>query len=94
MCDYVHIADLVALFEILLEKAISGEDIPTGKQGIYFSGTGRFSWRKLTELVGIAGVEIGALKSAEPKEVSSEYISEKSGLPWPVQLFELVFASK
>jgi nucleoside-diphosphate-sugar epimerase len=90
--DYVHIADLVILFEILLEKAISGEDIPSGKQGIYFSGTGRFNWRELAELVGRAGVEIGALKSAEPKEVTLEFISQKSG--FTVQLLELGFASK
>jgi nucleoside-diphosphate-sugar epimerase len=90
--DYVHIADLAVLYEILLDKAISGEDIPFGKQGIYFSGTGRFSWRELAELVGKAGVEIGALKSAEPKEVTLEYISQKSELP--AVLLELGFASK
>jgi nucleoside-diphosphate-sugar epimerase len=92
--DYVHIADLVVLFEILLDKAISGESIPSGKQGIYFSGTGRYSWRELAEFVGKAGVtEIGALKSAEPKsEVTLEFVSEKIG--WPAQQVERAFASK
>jgi nucleoside-diphosphate-sugar epimerase len=90
--DYVHIADLVVLFEILLDKAISGESIPSGKQGIYFSGTGRYSWRELAEFVGKAGVEIGALKSAEPKEVTLEFVSEKIG--WPAQQVERALASK
>jgi nucleoside-diphosphate-sugar epimerase len=90
--DYVHIADLAILYEILLDKAISGEDIPSGKRGIYFSGTGRFSWRELSELVGKAGVEIGALKSAEPKKVTLEFVSEKIG--WPPQQVERALASK
>ena len=45
--DYVHVADLARLYEILLVKILKGEEIPTGEKGILFSGTGRYSFAEL-----------------------------------------------
>jgi nucleoside-diphosphate-sugar epimerase len=90
--DYMHIADLPPLYEIILEKAIAGEDIPHGSKGIYFSGTGRYTWGELAARIGKAGYELGALQSAEPREVTLEYAAEKLDLP--TQLMEIGFASK
>jgi nucleoside-diphosphate-sugar epimerase len=90
--DYMHIADLPPLYEIILEKAIAGEDIPYGAKGIYFSGTGRYTWGELAARIGKAGYELGALQSAEPKEVTLEYAAEKLDLP--PQLMEIGFTSK
>ena len=90
--DYVHIADLVLLYEIILDKLLSGEDIPYGKKGIYFSATGRFSWSEAAVQVGRAGMEVGALKTSDVKSVSLDEAADKFG-GLPTQLAE-VFASK
>ncbi|OBT57694.1 hypothetical protein VE04_02401 [Pseudogymnoascus sp. 24MN13] len=47
--DAVHIADLAPLYELLLFKALSGEKIPSGKKGIYFSETEDYSWKQLSQ---------------------------------------------
>ena len=34
--DAVHIEDLALLYELLLNKVLSGEDISSGRKGVYF----------------------------------------------------------
>ncbi|OHE99292.1 NAD dependent epimerase/dehydratase [Colletotrichum orchidophilum] len=69
---HVHVTDLALLFELVLSKVLLGEEIPSGRRGIYFSNTGSHSWKDLAALVGKAGVSLGVLKSAEPRSVSLE----------------------
>ncbi|KZL79645.1 nad dependent epimerase dehydratase family protein [Colletotrichum incanum] len=69
---HVHVTDLALLYELVLNKVFSGEEIPYGRRGIYFSNTGSHNWRDLAGYVGRAGVALGALKSAEPRSVTLE----------------------
>jgi nucleoside-diphosphate-sugar epimerase len=70
--NHVHIADLAALYVIILGKVISGANIPSGKKGIYFSGSGRHTWLGLAQSIGDAGLQLGVLKSAKPKSITLE----------------------
>ncbi|KAE9362934.1 NAD(P)-binding protein [Stipitochalara longipes BDJ] len=75
--DYVHIADLASLYEIVLSRVIKGEDIPSGENGILFSGTGRYTWIELSR--GIAGAlfKLGAIKTDEVKSTSIEEAADR-----------------
>ncbi|KAL0938112.1 nad dependent epimerase dehydratase family protein [Colletotrichum truncatum] len=76
---HVHVTDLALLYELILSKVLAGEELPSGRRGIYFSNTGSHNWRDLAVMVGKAGVKLGALKSAEPvpltlEEAASEWL--------------------
>ena len=91
--DHVHIADLAPLYELLLIAVVEGKGAPSGQKGIFFSGTGRFSWLELARGIGKAGFERGALRSAEVRSITLDEAAEK----WAggsIQLAELGFASK
>ena len=75
--DDVHIADLADLFEIILGRLLKDEEIPSGSKGIYFAASLRHSWKQLAEGIAKAGVELGHLKSSEPKQISLEEAAKK-----------------
>ncbi|KAK1999475.1 NAD dependent epimerase/dehydratase [Colletotrichum falcatum] len=89
---HVHITDLALLYELVLKKVLSGEEIPFGRRGIYFSNTGSHNWRDLAEHVGKAGVTLGALKSPEPRSVTLEEAASKWLKATP-QVAEMNYAS-
>lgn len=91
--DYVHITDLVLLYELIVDKIVRGEDIPYGKNGIYFTSTGRFAWLEMAKAIGRAGVSLGLLDSAEPREITLDEATQQ----WAFgskQMTELCLASK
>ena len=70
--EFVHIADLSSLYEIITVRAINNEPLRDGEHGIYFSATGRFTWKELSQRVADAGFRLGALKTSEVKSISLE----------------------
>ncbi|GKT45847.1 uncharacterized protein ColSpa_06028 [Colletotrichum spaethianum] len=90
---HVHVTDLALLYELALSKILSGEEIPFGRRGIYFSNTGSHNWRDLAEYVGKAGVALGALKSGEPRSVTLEEAASKWLKATP-QVAEMNYAAK
>ncbi|KAF2806935.1 NAD dependent epimerase/dehydratase family protein [Mytilinidion resinicola] len=70
--DYIHIADLSTMFEFLLAKILDGDRIPSGKEGMYFSETGRYAWRDLMQGIADAGKDLGVLKTNELKPITLE----------------------
>ncbi|KAH7117581.1 NAD dependent epimerase/dehydratase family protein [Dendryphion nanum] len=91
--DHVHIADLVGLYGVLLGKIVEGETIPSGKAGIYFSGTGEHTWLQVSEGIAKAGVELGVLESEGVREIG---IAEAAGR-WTggnERVVELAYASR
>lgn len=91
--DEVHIADLTTLYELLLAKVLAGEAIPSGKRGIYFSETGDFSWKQLSQGLADELAKQGLIKTNEVKSIS---LQEGADL-WTdgdKQLAELAFGSK
>jgi nucleoside-diphosphate-sugar epimerase len=91
--DYVHIADLARLYELLVLKVIAGEQIPTGESGIMFSAAGRYSWGELSEHIAKALFTIGAIKTDVVKSVDLEEAA-KQFQNAPVSVIELGFSSK
>ena len=92
---FVHIADLVTLYEAILAAVLAGDDkdIPSGEKGIFFSQTGQFSWSQLSQGIAKAGHELGVFPSTEVRSLSLEEAAKK----WTggsEQLAELGFASK
>lgn len=91
--DAVHIDDLTTLYELLLVKALAGENIPSGKKGIYFSETGDYSWKQLSQGLADELYKQGLIKT---KEVKSLSLQEGADL-WAggnKQFVELGFGSK
>jgi len=70
--NHVHIEDLVFLYEIILNKVISGEAIPEGKKGIYFAETGEHSWWEFADIIAKEGKKEGVSKQEEPLKVTLE----------------------
>ncbi|KAJ5604633.1 NAD dependent epimerase/dehydratase [Penicillium lagena] len=74
---HVHVADLSSLYALLLEKILSGVDVPFGRNGYYFSSTGSHSWLDVTTQIGKIGFNLGALQSATPRSISLEEAAVK-----------------
>jgi len=90
--NHVHIEDLVQLYELILHKVISGESIPEGKKGFYFSATSEHSWWELTDIIAKAGHREGVSKPAGPRQVNLEEGAKRLA-KGDIQLAELAFAS-
>ncbi|KAK8848710.1 NAD dependent epimerase/dehydratase [Apiospora arundinis] len=87
--DDVHVVDLAALYEALLGRILrtrtttntdpaKGNNLPTGRRGIYFTATGiRHSWKEVAESIGQAGYQAGLLDSVEPRSLTLSEAAEK-----------------
>lgn len=58
--------------ELLLNKVLSGEDIPSGRKGIYFSETGDYTWMSLAQGLANEMYKQGALQTADVKQIALE----------------------
>ncbi|KAK7414787.1 hypothetical protein QQX98_006389 [Neonectria punicea] len=75
--NHVHIEDLGLLYELFVARILRGDDLPSNKQGVYFSETGYESWRAVSEHIARAGKELGVLPTEEVRQISLEEGSEK-----------------
>lgn len=91
--DYVHISDLAKLYELLLLKIITGEDLPSGERGIIFSGTGRYQWIEISNSIADALFKLGAIKTKEIRALDLSTAAEMM-VGGNEQIAELGFASK
>jgi nucleoside-diphosphate-sugar epimerase len=91
--DYVHVADLAKLYELLVLKIIAGEEIPSGEKGIIFAGTGRYQWIELSRGIADALFKVGAIKTKGIEYLDIPTAAEKLGSR-DVLVTELGFASK
>lgn len=91
--DYVHIADLANLYDLLVRKIISGEQIPSGEQGILFSATGRYSWLELSQGISKALFALKAIKTDKVNSIDLPTAGEKLGSP-TLLYTELGYSSK
>ncbi|KAJ4364530.1 hypothetical protein N0V83_009125 [Neocucurbitaria cava] len=92
--DRVHIQDLVDLLTILLTRVVTNEQVPTGKDGIMFSGTSRNSWKDLEQTIVKEGIKLGKLGAdTQVKHVELAKAEEAWGLAGAPGLAELGFAS-
>ncbi|KAK5634724.1 hypothetical protein RRF57_010437 [Xylaria bambusicola] len=91
--NFVHIVDLVMLYELVLLDWIEKRRItPVGENGIIFSATSTCKWKEAADRIGKVGADLGKLRSPEARSISLEEATRK----WTggdEQLCELGFAS-
>ncbi|EEB91684.1 hypothetical protein MPER_09923, partial [Moniliophthora perniciosa FA553] len=69
----VHVQDLVDLYFILLEDALSeNPKAPTGAEGYYLCATDSYQWKQLAGEVGKRLHAKGVISSPEPRQVTEE----------------------
>jgi nucleoside-diphosphate-sugar epimerase len=92
--DRISITDLVDLYRVILSQIVEGKDVPSGKEGIFFSETGRHSWKELAQYIIDAGVKLGKLSSnVAVKEASLQEAADAHGLGAAPAFVELGFGS-
>lgn len=69
--DYVHVEDLAELYGTVVEEVLErdGRALPTGKEGIIFGGSGRFTWMEVAEGVADACYEEGKITDTRVESV-------------------------
>ncbi|KAF2194063.1 NAD(P)-binding protein [Zopfia rhizophila CBS 207.26] len=70
--DHVHIDDLTELYGVVLQRIVEGKSMPSGKEGILFSETGRHSWGEVAKNVAEVGAKLGKLNTTKVKSVSMD----------------------
>ena len=90
--DYVHVADLTDLYEIIIKRVLNGEEVPVGKSGIVFNGSGRYQWKDLSASIADALFDAGAIKTKELKSITLEEAAQWVG--GSTLIAELAYASK
>ncbi|KAF2732564.1 NAD(P)-binding protein [Polyplosphaeria fusca] len=91
--DHISITDLADLYAKMLIQIVQGKDVPSGKDGIFFSETGRRSWKELAQDIIEAGVKVGRIEKAEVREASLQEAADAYGLGAMPAFVELGFAS-
>ncbi|KAF7377185.1 Epimerase domain-containing protein [Mycena sanguinolenta] len=80
MWNGVHVQDLVDLYLILMDDALSGRPkAPTGLECYYFCATDTYSWKQLADELGKRLYARGAIATAESRAVSSSEEEEVLG---------------
>ncbi|CAH0040027.1 unnamed protein product [Clonostachys solani] len=74
---YVHVADLAALYVVLLDKLFNDDAANSVSEGIYFCSAGTHSWQETTEKIGEIGFRDSHLVSAAPKAISINEAAER-----------------
>lgn len=67
--DHTHIEDIASLYTLIVTKILSGDRIPSGKEGFYFANHGTQTWLDIAKGIARVGHQRGKL-AAEPKSVS------------------------
>lgn len=71
----IHIQDLSSFLMCLCRNILEGKIIPSGEKGIYFTETGRYTHRELSQRLADAGYKMGLISSPTVTEASLEEIA-------------------
>lgn len=91
--DHVHVVDMARCYETVLNAILTGQRVPSGKDGVFFIQSGEHSWRELSQRVADAGFALGALQSPELRSLSLDEAKVVLGHGWGL-VSELGWASK
>ncbi|KAK6856204.1 hypothetical protein PG995_008355 [Apiospora arundinis] len=69
--DHVHVEDLAELYRVVLAEVLQdgGARLPTGKEGIIFSGNGRHTWHEVAQGIADACYAVGRVQDKTVKSV-------------------------
>ncbi|RSL68253.1 hypothetical protein CEP53_002609 [Fusarium sp. AF-6] len=74
---HVHITDLAELYKVMILRILQDENVPSGREGLFFTETGYHSWLDVAKLIGEVGVSRGVLKSADPRSITVEEAAQR-----------------
>ncbi|RSL65929.1 hypothetical protein CEP54_003962 [Fusarium duplospermum] len=74
---HVHIADLAELYKVMILRILQDEDVPSGREGLFFTETGYHNWFDVAKIIGEVGVSRGVLKSADPRSITVEEAAQR-----------------
>jgi nucleoside-diphosphate-sugar epimerase len=72
----VHVADLAALYELLLDKALAGQASTVPDGGWYFAENGEFKWKELAIKIGDVLHKKGLVKDTTLTQFTEQEIQE------------------
>ncbi|KAJ7275884.1 NAD dependent epimerase/dehydratase family protein [Mycena rebaudengoi] len=82
--DHVHVEDLAELYGIVVTEVLErgGRDLPTGMEGIIFSGNGRHTWMEVAQGVAdacheaekVADRQVESVSLAEGVKIMASYL--------------------
>ena len=73
--DNVHVMDLADLYVLIVTKYLDQDPgLPTGREGIIFSGSRRHSWKEVAQSIADAAHAKGKIASSQVKEIPVDQI--------------------
>ncbi|GAA5980981.1 hypothetical protein JCM10908_003939 [Rhodotorula pacifica] len=91
--NHAHIEDVADLYSFLLARILKGDEaVTSGKRGYYFVQDGEHTWADVANGIAKSLVKQGAIKSAEVRQESADWVKEHLGFGTP-QLIRLGFSS-
>lgn len=76
--EHVHVEDLADLYVLMANKIVTDgmQGFPSGERGIYFAGTGRYTWGEFSKGIAKAMYEVGGTKTDKIRKVGLEEAAE------------------
>ncbi|OGE47194.1 hypothetical protein PENARI_c056G09552 [Penicillium arizonense] len=90
--NHVHIQDASRCYEMLLNRILLGQWVPSGKEGIFFVEAGEHTLRELFQRIADAGVKLGALQTRDFESLSLSEAARHLGNGWNL-VTEIAWAS-
>jgi hypothetical protein len=92
--NHVHIEDIASLLNTLLARIHDGQEIPSGKRGIYFCESGEHTIGSYSQALATVLKERGVIESDEVKSLDLPAVADLYMPGLPLTLAELPFAGK
>ncbi|KAI4183826.1 MAG: hypothetical protein L6R41_005164 [Letrouitia leprolyta] len=69
--EHVHVEDLANLYTLMANWVVKDgmQGFPSGERGIYFAGTGRYTWGEFSRGIAKALFEVGGVKTENVRRV-------------------------
>ncbi len=91
----VHISDVATMYEILVNKILAKEVIPSGEAGYYFIEAGEVQWQDISTSLARAGHEAGLFVTDEVRSVTPTEFADLLGIPFiNGHMAEVIWGSK
>lgn len=93
--EHVHVEDLANLYTLMANWVVKDgmQGFPSGERGIYFAGTGRYTWGEFSRGIAKALFEVGGVKTENVRRVGLKEAA-KNWTGGDELLCELNFGSK
>jgi nucleoside-diphosphate-sugar epimerase len=92
---FVHVSDVAAFYQLLLDRHLSGKNFDTGMGGYYFLEAGETTWREISQRIAQAGRSLGRWLSEELEVLTTQEMTDALGIPFlNASMVEVIWGSK